>query len=54
MNEKAIKQHLMFLERMQLVIANTSKTKYSFAAELYRLFFRKEKKLHVFEERRLK
>ena len=54
LNEKAIKQHLMFLERMQLVIANTSKTKYSFAAELYRLFFRKEKKLHVFEERRLK
>lgn len=54
MNEKVIKQHLMFLERMQLVIANTSKTKYSFAAELYRLFFRKEKKLHVFEERRLK
>ena len=54
MNEKTIKQHLMFLERMQLLIANTSKTKYSFAAELYRLFFRKEKKLHVFEERRLK
>ena len=54
MNDKTLKQHLFFLEKMQFVVANASKTKYAFAAELYRLFFRKEKRLHVFEEKRLK
>ena len=51
LNEMDIKKHLDFLEKMQLVDSNASKTKYQFTAELYRLFFRDEKKLHVFEER---
>ena len=51
LNEESIKAHLDFLEKMQFVEPNASKTKYAFTAELYRLFFRTDKKLHMFEER---
>ena len=52
MSEKDVKSHLDFLEKMQFVDSNASKTRYLFAAELYRLFFRSDKRLHLFEERR--
>ncbi len=42
---------LEFLEKMQFVDSNELKTKYAFTSELYRLFFRKDKRLHLFEER---
>lgn len=51
MDEVTVKEHLDFLEKMQFVDSNAAKTKYLFTAELYRLFFRKDKKLHMFEER---
>lgn len=51
MDEATVKEHLDFLEKMQFVDANAARTKYLFTAELYRLFFRKDKKLHMFEER---
>ncbi len=51
MDEAAVKGHLDFLEKMQFVDSNAARTKYLFTAELYRLFFRKDKKLHMFEER---
>ena len=51
MDEATVKGHLDFLEKMQFVDANAARTKYLFTAELYRLFFRKDKKLHMFEER---
>ena len=46
-----IARSLEFLEKMQFVDSNELKTKYSFTSELYRLFFRKDKRLHLFEER---
>ena len=51
MDETTVKGHLDFLEKMQFIDANAARTKYLFTAELYRLFFRKDKKLHLFEER---
>lgn len=48
--EKEVRANLEFLEKMQLVDSNASHTKYQFAAELYRLFFRNDKRLHLFEE----
>ena len=51
MDEKEIKKQLDFLEKMNFVDSNASKTRYLFTAELYRLFFRNDKKLHLFEER---
>ena len=53
LNEESVKAHLEFLEKMQFVEPNETKTKYQFTAELYRLFFRTDKKLHIFEERGL-
>ena len=51
LSEEALKNHLEFLKKMQFVESNASKTKYVFTAELYRLFFRNNKKLHLFEEK---
>ena len=51
MNEKELYDNLLFLEKMQFVDSNESNTKFSFTSELYRLFFRKDKRLHMFEER---
>ncbi len=51
LTEESIKSHLEFLDKMQFVEPNSTKTKYQFTAELYRLFFRTDKKLHMFEER---
>jgi len=51
LTEEGIKSHLEFLDKMQFVEPNSTKTKYQFTAELYRLFFRTDKKLHMFEER---
>ena len=51
MDGVTVKRHLDFLEKMQFVDSNAARTKYLFTAELYRLFFRKDKKLHMFEER---
>ena len=53
LNVDLVKEHLDFLEKMQFVKSNASRTKYEFTAELYRLFFRTDKKLHLFEERRI-
>ena len=50
-NEKDVQRDIDFLEKMQFVDANASRTKYQFTAELYRLFFREDKRLHIFEER---
>lgn len=50
-DEKLIVSNLEFLEKMQFLDANASRTKYAFTADLYRLFFRTDKKLHLFEER---
>ena len=46
-----IKNNLDFLEKMQFVDSNAPKTRYMFTADLYRLFFRNDKRLHMFEER---
>lgn len=51
MTEQDIVENLIFLEKMQFVDSDESKTKYAFTSELYRLFFRKDKRLHLFEER---
>ena len=51
MSEKDICDNLDLLEKMQFVVSNETKTKYMYTAELYRLFFRRDKKLHTFEER---
>ena len=50
-DEKDVQRDIDFLEKMQFVDANASRTKYQFTAELYRLFFREDKRLHLFEER---
>lgn len=50
MSEQEIKNQLDFLEKMKIVSSNASRTRYLFTAELYRLFFRDDKKLHLFEE----
>lgn len=50
-DEKQLISNLEFLEKMQFIDANAARTKYAFTAELYRLFFRNDKKLHLFEER---
>ena len=50
-DEKQLVSNLEFLEKMQFLDANASRTKYAFTADLYRLFFRNDKKLHLFEER---
>ena len=50
-DEKQLMSNLEFLEKMRFLDANASRTKYSFTADLYRLFFRNDKKLHLFEER---
>lgn len=50
-DEKQLVSNLDFLEKMQFLDANASRTKYAFTADLYRLFFRNDKKLHLFEER---
>ncbi len=51
MDEKELYDNLLFLEKMQFVDSNESNTKFAFTSELYRLFFRKDKRLHMFEER---
>lgn len=53
MNEKDLKGQLDLLEKMQYIDSNPSKTRFMFTADLYRLFFRDDKKLHLFEERSL-
>ena len=50
-DEKDVQRDIDFLEKMQFVDSNASRTKYQFTAELYRLFFREDKRLHLFEER---
>ena len=50
-DEKVLVSNLEFLEKMQFLDANASRTKYAFTADLYRLFFRTDKKLHLVEER---
>ena len=52
MDEKDVKSHLEFLEKLKFVDSNASRTRYCFTAELYRLFFRNDNRLHLFEERR--
>ncbi len=50
-DEKSVQRDIDFLEKMQFVDANASRTKFRFTSELYRLFFREDRRLHLFEER---